>query len=849
MNRTDWPGLRVILAVAVFSVWFGSCPLAADDQELATQARTVLKENCHKCHGADPKKVAGDLNILAMGQLNDPARNIVVPKKPDDSEMIRRIESADTDVRMPPPPNKPLEASSRKTLRDWIAAAAPALPGELGKAEVAKANPQPGVPNPAELAARVKALFRSRCFDCHGGTKTNAGIRILDYALLVEKKKKIIPGRPEASAVYRVITGTGTTVMPPPGNPRLGETDVALVRDWIASGATKFPEDVAPPAADPAIKDAGSEYVLAKILAHVRTLPVEDRLFVRYFSTNHLLAAGASREELDLQRDAFAKAVNHLSKEPRIVVPTVVDPPLGTVFALDIRQLGWHKQPLSRLRNGKPAALSPLTIYDLALLEYPYSIIDEESTTYAQVLEEYLAPGRFIRPIPYLRTDWFCSTVTQPPLYEDFLQLPFTVDELEKQVGVDSANDLKVGVAKRAGMTVSGVSRNNRMVERHDAPHGAYWKSFDTITSKGRENFFQDPINVQATGGEFIFNLPNGLQGYFLALANGRRIETAVTAIVTDKFADDKTVRNGLACMRCHDQGMKDFADNIRPAVERLPGSPGFNKRDVLTLFPRQEEMDKSLEEDRTRFLTALEKALGRPQTEEPLIPVSHRYLDEPLSLTTAAGELGLVRSDDLGVLFRSPQLVRLGLASLGSPGGVARRDMWEDSFHEVVKGVGLGVPVVPLDGLTRTNFPPDEPAALNVQLATNRPGNVFAPGDKLVLTVTNKSRADLYIELVGTSEKGEKVILAPATTVVKGGQAFRFPESGSLTVQKGAEKEQITLFACDQPFPAGEVLRGSGTTDRLFHRFYRLKVVGGRPQLEFDPTKMLKRTLEIETK
>jgi mono/diheme cytochrome c family protein len=849
MNRISCPALGATLAVAVCSAFLGSRSDAADDQVLVTRARTVLKENCYKCHGADPKKLAGDLNILAMGQLQDAARNIVVSKKPADSEMIRRIESADNDVRMPPPPNKPLDGSSRQLLRDWIAASAPAFVREPGQADVEKANPPPGVPKPAELAARVKTLFRSRCFDCHGGTKTNAGIRILDYPLLVEKKKKVIPGRPESSAVFRVITGTGTTIMPPPGNPRLGESDVTLVRVWIASGAPKFPEDVTPPPADPAIKDAGSEYVLAKILGHVRTLPVEDRLFVRYFSTNHLLAAGASREELDLQRDAFAKAVNHLSQEPRIVVPTVVDPPLGTIFALDIRQLGWHKQPLSRLRNGKPGEFSPLTIYDLALLEYPYSIIDEESPTYAQLLEEYLGPGHFIRPVPYVRTDWFCSTVTQPPLYEDFLQLPFDVAELERLLGVDSANDLRVGVAKRAGMTVSGVSRNNRMVERHDAPHGAYWKSFDTITSKGRENLFLDPINVQATGGELIFNLPNGLQGYFLALANGRRIEAAVTAIVTDKFADDKTVRNGLACMRCHDQGMKDFADNIRQAVERLPGSPGFNKRDVLTLYPSQSEMDKFVEEDRTRFLIALEKTLGRQQTEEPLIPVSHRYLDEPLSLATAAGELGLVRSDDLGVLFRSPQLVRLGLASLGSPGGVARRDMWEDSFHEVVKGVGLGVPVVPLDGLTRTNFPPDEPAGLNVQLATNRPGNVFAPGDELVVTVTNKSRSDLYIELLGTSEKGEKVILAPATTIVKAGEAFRFPDYGGLKVRKGAEKEQITLFACDQSFPPGEVLRGYGTTDRFFHNFYRLRVVGGRPQLEFDPTKMIKRTLEIETK
>jgi mono/diheme cytochrome c family protein len=823
--------------------------VVAADKELAARAQNILKENCYKCHGGDPKKVAGDLNILAMGQLTDAARAIVVPKKPDASEMIRRIESTDNDVRMPPPPNKPLDDSSHKTLRDWIAAGAPPFAGEPPRAGTEKIQPKPSVVNPAELAARVKTLFRSRCFDCHGGTKTNAGIRILDYALLIEKKKKVIPGRPEASAVYRVITGTGTIVMPPPGNPRLGETDVALVRDWISAGAPKFPDDVTPPPADPAVKNAGSEYVLSKILTHVRTLSVEDRLFVRYFSTNHLLAAGASREELDLQRDAFAKAINHLSQEPRIVRPTVVDPPWETVFAVDIRQLGWHKQPLSRLRNGKPGALSPLTIYDLALLEYPYAIIDEESTTYAQVLEEYLGPGHFIRPIPYLRTDWFCSTATQPPLYEDFLQLPFEVAELEKQLGVDSANDLYTGRAKRAGMTVSGVSRNNRMVERHDAPHGAYWKSFDTATSKSRENLFLDPINVQPVGGEFIFNLPNGLQGYLLALANGRRIAAASTSIVTDSFADDKTVRNGLACMRCHDQGMKDFADNVRPAVERLPGSPGFNKRDVLALYPPQEEMDRLLEEDRSRFLGSLQKALGHPQTAEPLIPVSHRFLDEPLSLGAAAGELGLVRSDDLGVLFRSPQLVRFGLAALGSAGGVARRDMWEDSFHEVVKGLGLGIPVVPLDGLTRINFPPDEPAALNVQLATNRPGNVFAPGDELVLTVTNKSRSDLYIELIGTSEKGEKVILAPATTVVKGGQAFRFPENGGLKVQKGAEKEQITLFACDQAFPAGEVLRGYGTTDRFFHNFYRLRVVGGRPQLEFEPTKMLKRTLEIETK
>ena len=294
--------------------------------------------------------------------------------------------------------------------------------------------------------------------------------------------------------------------------------------------------------------------------------------------------------------------------------------------------------------------------------------------------------------------------------------------------------------------------------------------------------------------------------------------------------------------MRCHEVGMKDFADNIRPAIERLPGSPGFDKRQVLDLYPPQAEMDKLLDEDRTRFLTAMERVLGRPQTQEPLMPVAHRFLDEPLPLATAAGELGQNDFRELPLIFRQPQLVTLGLASLGSPGGVARRDMWEDSFHEVVKSLGVGVPVVPLDGLARQNFPPDD-RNVGVQLATNRPGNVFAAGDKLQITVANKSGNDYYIELVGTSEKGEKTILAPATTIVKARETFRFPETGAMTVQAGVGKEQITLFACDEAFPAGEVLRGYGTTDRLFHRFYRLRYVTGRTQLEFDPTKMIKRT------
>lgn len=839
---TRAPLMFLLSATIGICIWSGTQTATAspaDKTNLAAAARQVIEKHCFECHGASPKKIIADLNVLEPSSLLDIERKLVVPGKPNDSELFLRVIADKIDERMPPAPRPVLDESERQALRDWISAGAPAFvpkdPPAIKTATV-------------DLSAQVKEVFRVHCFDCHGGTSTKAGVRILDWDSLVTKKKKVIPSKPQDSAVYRVISALDQTVMPPQGRPRLGESDLILIRDWIAAGAAPFPEDLVASPIAPVVKDAGADYVLGQILQHVRTLNVEDRQFVRYFSTNHRMTAGVSRPEIDRQRDALAKAINHLSRERTIVVPQVIDAPLATIFAVDIRQLGWHKQPLSRIVEGRPSSASSLTIYDLALLEYPYAVINEESTTYATLLEEYMGPGRFIRPIPYLRIDWFVSTVTQPPLYEDFLQLPLDVADLEKQLNIDSAGNLRASLAKRAGMTSSGVSRNNRVVEWHAAPNGSYWKSIDTATSKGRENMFRDPVHVEGSGGEMIFSLPNGLQAYFLAAANGRRVDAAPTNIVTDKFAEDKIVRNGLACMRCHIQGMKDFVDNVRPAVEQLPGSPGFNKSSVLALYPPQADMDKLLEEDRVRFLAAMEKVMGRPDAEEPLAPVSHHYIDEPLSLGIVAGELGLSRTGDLAVLFRSPKLVRLGLASLGSPGGVARRDMWEDGFHEVIRDLGVGLPVVPLDGLTRTNFGSTE-SGIDVQLGTNRSGNTFAPGDQLVINVSNNSRTDIHIELLGTSEKGEKVVLAPATTIVKAGHQYRFPEVGSIIVRGGVGKEQITLFACDEAFPAGEILRGRGTADRIVHRFYRMKMDRGHPQLEFDPSRMVKQTLEIETK
>lgn len=703
----------------------------------------------------------------------------------------------------------------------------------------------------ADVAARAKEVFRGHCAECHGGAKARAGVDILDREGLI-RKGKVAPGKPDDSVVYRLVTATDESAMPPKGRPPLTAEQIDAVRKWIVAGAPAFPADTPPPAEpakDAPLKDvAGVDYVLKKILAHVRATPEADRPFLRFFSINHVLTAGATADKLADNRAALAKAVNHLSREPKLVRPKSVDAPADTVFAVDTRELGWHRKPFEVVAANGKRSPSDLTLFDLALLEYPYAVAYESSDTFDQLAREFLRPANQVRPIPYLRADWFCSVVTLPPLYEDFLQLPFTLAELEKDLGVNAAADLAAGAAPRAGMTVSGVSRNNRVVERHAGRSGMYWKSFDFKTSKGPENVLKDPVNFRESGGEMIFRLPNGLQGYYVADAQGNRLEAAPTEIVTDKFASDKTVRNGLGCIRCHDQGIKEFADAVRPAVEALPGSPGFDRRKVLGLYPRQKDMDAHVKSDREVFQAALTELLGAAPVREPLVPVTAGYLDDALGAAAAAAELGIADGSKLAAAFGTPQFAGLGLAPLAA-GGVVRRDAWEDNYDQAVRGLGLGTPLVAADGISRRDHAAGALGAAVLLQAidpkTNKAKTFFKPGDELVVSVTNKSAEPVHAELIGTGIRGEKVLLTAKPVIVKPGDTFKL---NPVTIQPNLGKEQVTLLASFDKLPPAELLRGTGVTDRVVHRFYAL-AADASAKLTADAAGVVKKTIDIETR
>jgi serine/threonine-protein kinase len=533
---------------------------------------------------------------------------------------------------------------------------------------------------------------------------------------------------------------------------------------------------------------------------------------------------------------------------------------------VDIRRLGWDKKPFDK---------SDLNLFDLALLEYPYAVADLASPAYFDLCDEFLSRAAQVRPIPYLRADWFISTATLPPLYEDFLLLPFELKKLEERLGVDLVADLANGAAWRAGMTASGVSHNNRVVERHKATRAAYyWKSFDFRSSRGPDNIFQDPIDLHPAGGEMVFALQNGLQGYFVTNGQGARLEAAPTEIVTDINAADKSVRPGLSCMRCHEIGINGFRDEVLPAVRQLPSNPaGFSKRDVELLYPDQAEMDGMVNADRKGFLDALGGLFGdKPPTGAILTPVSSRFLDDRLHLRTAAAELGMP-AERLQNVFLSRDFAGLGLVQLAAAGAV-RRDTWEDFYDQVVRYLNAGEPVAALDGVTRRDYRPILPpfdlevttkngteAKHNVQvLIVNKEGHsILAANDRVEILVTNNTSSDVFLEVTISSFKGRKAILAPGRVQIAPAKQVRFPQEADrfFIVQPGLGSEQITVFASDREFPAGELLRGRKeiedrgevVADRVVHKFYEVEHDGKRVRFKFDPSHMLKKTFEIETR
>lgn len=485
-----------------------------------------------------------------------------------------------------------------------------------------------------ETSAAQKVL-NNYCVRCHD-TKANDG----DFGLAANldtliNSKYVDLKNPQNSFIIAQMQGGDDAVMPPYGK-KVSPQEVQAVLDWInymAKGGT-----VIDPAAQPAQPQPGqnpvqfidhTDIVENTIINDLKNFDLNKRKNLRYFTMTHLYAQGVSDDKLELFRKATEKLMNSLSWEQNIVKLENIG---NEVYRFDLRELGWDRKKWEELYRA-----------------YPYKL--QTSRSHGEYLSKEFRAG--FGKLPYMRADWFVYEGSQPPLYHEILELPETERSLERMVGVDTFDNIRDRNVIRAGFYDSGVSQNNRMIERHEFRYGAYWKSYDFNSSEGRNDLLRNPITpfdsvrgrgkleFTHAGGEIIFNLPNGFQAYYLATEKGQRLDRGPTDIVQDIFRKDKTVVNGISCMNCHFQGMKRNDDEIRDYALNTDGYD-FLTDYVLDMYPGNSVVNRAMDIDQQLFEQA-SSALGistKNQSSEPVFKFFERY-EESVGLTTAATELG----------------------------------------------------------------------------------------------------------------------------------------------------------------------------------------------------------------
>src|SRR5690349_12823130 len=92
----------------VFAMACGASVDAADRVRFNEQIRPLLSDRCMACHGPDEKRREADLRLdLREAAIGDPnGTHAIVPGKPDESPLWKRITATDPDERMPPPAAK-----------------------------------------------------------------------------------------------------------------------------------------------------------------------------------------------------------------------------------------------------------------------------------------------------------------------------------------------------------------------------------------------------------------------------------------------------------------------------------------------------------------------------------------------------------------------------------------------------------------------------------------------------------------------------------------------------------------------------------------------------------------------
>jgi len=815
MNRTHLSLLLLALAA----------PLQAED--LTPKVKALFEAKCKECHHPDTED---DFPYLHEGfDLAELIEEEMITKgNPDESAIFRRVSmDATSKKRMPKSSGAegddsykaPLTAEEQTLIRDWIAqagsatpASAPAKPMTEEKKEEAPAS-APVVtasvedkvdefPANLDLNGKVHWIFANRCSQCHEGDyepelhgtvslmnfyteRDDSGTILLAEAVL----DRVVRDHTDSERMPKSKGAAGEKGFRAP----LTEAETAVLKEWVEAGK---PEEVKR-------KFISQTEVLEAILGDLNAAAETQRGFYRYLTLTNLhnqtdAGGGALIPDLDPHRAAVGKLINSLSMNAKITVPEAIDEE-GTIYRIDLRDYNWSEEQ-----------------WEQVVSYYPYGIIGIDRQ------KENLIARHTGSPMAYLRADWFTFAASQPPLYDQIMDELLGIDptqedvhtQLDEALGVDRFENLREGRAMRAGFQYSGVSGANRLIERHElgSHQGAYWVSYDfTPLSAERTHDLTlaplGPVEAGLTddhehsfnhdGGEMIYHLPNGLQGYMLTTNKGVRLDRAPIEIVQDDNRQDKVILNGISCMACHDKGVKPpikvtdlskrtlatMEDEVRPLVEAA-GILDFKESNLLKkLYPEPAVLQAAIKEDFERFTKAeMEATGGRSGAAEPILGL-YKEFRGAVTARKLAAEFGMEYDELLALLKEESdgsEVLSVISSSMERNLSVRRENLLREYISVVY---ALGYELMPFVPLGYEEF------------GGQKYADLVASSDQFLAAFGSDGLSVEETKLAVSGSAGASEVLASESVLMHGGGKLRLSIEPKLTV---GERANLEIVATD---------------------------------------------------
>src|SRR5581483_2241644 len=123
--------LALLLAVAIDLSARGTGNPTGPKVDFTREVRPILARHCLKCHGMDDGARKAKLRLDLRESATKPAKSgdiPIVPGKPDQSALVRRIFATNDDIMPPEGAKNPLTEEEKDALRKWVAQGAPYEP-------------------------------------------------------------------------------------------------------------------------------------------------------------------------------------------------------------------------------------------------------------------------------------------------------------------------------------------------------------------------------------------------------------------------------------------------------------------------------------------------------------------------------------------------------------------------------------------------------------------------------------------------------------------------------------------------------------------------------------------------